>query len=112
MDVEISLDAGPSVLYDAVVIAGGEESCKKLSRDAHALEFVRLQYRHCKPILALGKGADLLTTAGIPNTLRDGSMDSAIFTVADNQWDSGYQSFKAVLADHRFYVRETDPPIV
>jgi catalase len=112
MDIEISLDAGPSVIYDAVVVAGGEESCKKLSRDAHALEFVRLQYRHCKPILALGRGADLLATAGIPTTLPDGSMDSAIFTVADHQWDSGYQNFKAVLATHRFYIRETDPPIV
>lgn len=112
MDIEISLDAGPSVLYDAVVIAGGEESCKKLSRDAHALEFVRLQYRHCKPILAIGKGADLLAAAGIPTTLPDGSIDSAIFIVADNQWDSGLQKFKSVLASHRFYIRETDPPIV
>lgn len=112
MDIEISLDAGPSVLYDAVVIAGGEESCKKLSRDAHALEFVRLQYRHCKPILALGKGADLLAAAGIPTTLPDGSMDSAIFMVADNQWDNGYKNFKSVLTTHRFYIRETDPPIV
>lgn len=112
MDIEISLDAGPSVLYDAVVIAGGEESCKKLSRDAHALEFVRLQYRHCKPILAIGKGADLLTVAGIPTTLPDGSIDSAIFIVGDNQWNDGYKSFKSVLATHRFYIRETDPPIV
>lgn len=112
MDIEISLDAGPSVLYDAVVIAGGEESCKKLSRDAHALEFVRLQYRHCKPILAIGKGADLLTAAGIPATLPDGSIDSAIFIVGDNQWNDGYKSFKSVLATHRFYIRETDPPIV
>ncbi len=112
MDIEISLDAGPSVLYDAVVIAGGEESCQRLARDAHSLEFIRLQYRHCKPILAIGKGADLLTAAGIPLTLPDGSLDSAIFTVADNQWDSGYQSFTAVLATHRFYMRETDPPLV
>lgn len=112
LDIEITLDAGPSVIYDAVVIAGGEESCKKLSLDAHALEFVRLQYRHCKPILALGRGADLLTIAGIPTTLPDGSLDSAILITADSQWDSGYASFKSVLAAHRFYLRETDPPLV
>lgn len=112
IDIEISLDAGPSVLYDAVVIAGGEASCKKLACDALALEFLRLQYRHCKPILALGQGTGLIAAAGIPTTLPDGSMDSAIFTVADNQWDSGYQPFKAALATHRFYIRETDPPIV
>jgi catalase len=112
LDIEITLDAGPSVIYDAVVIAGGEESCKKLSLDAHALEFVRLQYRHCKPILALGKGADLLTIAGIPTTLPDGSLDSAIITTADSQWNNGYTTFKSVLASHRFYLRETDPPLV
>lgn len=112
MDIEITLDAGPSVIYDAVVIAGGEASCAKLSRDAYALEFVRLQYRHCKPILALGKGADLLAIAGIPTKLPDGSIDSAILTTPDNQWDTGYASFKSVLASHRFYLRETDPPLV
>ena len=56
--------------------------------------------------------AEKIAAAGIPTTLPDGSMDSAIFTVADNQWDSGYQPFKAALATHRFYIRETDPPMV
>jgi len=112
LDIEISLDAGPSVLYDAVVIAGGEESCEKLSLDAHALDFVRLQYRHCKPILTLGTGVDLLAIAGIPTTLPDGSLDSAIITVPDSKWNDGYTTFKSVLASHRFYLRETDPPLV
>lgn len=112
LDIEITLDAGPAVLYDAVVIAGGEASCKKLARDALALEFVRLQYRHCKPLFVLGKGADLLTTAGIPTNLPDGSMDSAIIVTADDQWHTGYQNFKSVLMTHRFYIRETDPPMV
>lgn len=112
MDVEITLDAGPSVLYDAVVIGDGVESCKKLSADAHALEFVRLQYRHCKPILALGKGSDLLIKAGIPNRLPDGSPDAAVIHAAGAQWNQGYTNFKSVLTMHRFFMRETDPPLV
>lgn len=112
LDVEITMDAGPSVLYDAVVIADGETACQKLVMDAHALEFVRLQYRHCKPIFALGDGANLLAAAGIPTTLPDGSVDSGIVTTASAQWSAGYANFSSVLASHRFYVRETEPPLV
>lgn len=112
LDVEITLDAGPSVLYDAVVIADGADACQRLALDAHALEFVRLQYRHCKPILALGIGADLLAAAGIPTTLPDGSIDAGIITAASAQWSAGYASFTSVLTSHRFYIRETYPPVV
>jgi catalase len=112
LDVEITLDTGPSVLYDAVVIGDGLESCKKLSADAHALEFVRLQYRHCKPILAFGQGADLLIKAGIPTTLPDGSPDAAVILVPNGQWRQGYTNFKSALTMHRFFMRETDPPLV
>ena len=33
------------------------------------LEFIKDQYRHAKPILALGTGADLLESAGVPSAL-------------------------------------------
>ena len=54
IDVEISLETGPSVLWDAVVLPDGEDAIKELSQLGQAMEFVKDQYRHCKPILALG----------------------------------------------------------
>lgn len=78
IDIEISMEAGPAVMYDAAIILDGEQSAASLSRDAMALEFIRLQHRHCKPILAIGAGSELLKAAGIPPALPDGSDDPAV----------------------------------
>jgi catalase len=77
-----------------------------LARNAHAIDFVREQYRHCKPILLLGSGADLLAKAMIPAALPDGSSDPALLV------DGAFADFEAALASHRAFVRETDPPMV
>ncbi len=112
LDVEISIEAGPSVLYDGVVVAGGQSSAKDLARDAHSLDFIRQQYRHCKPILVIGNGADLFTKADVPVALPDGSADPAIVFASGATLEDDLSKFKAALATHRAYVRETDPPMV
>jgi catalase len=106
LDVEISLEAGPSVMYDAVIVPDGDKSADLLARNAHAIDFLREQYRHCKPILALGGGADLLVKAMIPPALPDGSADPALLI------DGSLDAFKEALASHRSFARETDPPMV
>jgi catalase len=106
LDVEISLEAGPSVMYDAVIVPDGDKSADLLARNAHAIDFLREQYRHCKPILALGTGADLLVKAMIPPALPDGSADPALLI------DGSLDAFKEALASHRSFARETDPPMV
>jgi len=106
LDVEVSLEAGPSVLYDGMVVPDGAAAAEALARNAHAIDFVREQYRHCKPILALGAGAGLLTKAMIPPTLPDGSSDPGLLV------DGALDAFKEALAGHRAFARETDPPMV
>jgi catalase len=106
LDVEISLEAGPSVMYDAVIVPNGDKSADLLARNAHAIDFLREQYRHCKPILALGSGAGLLSKAMIPPALPDGSSDPALLV------DGSLDAFKEALASHRSFVRETDPPMI
>ena len=59
IDVEVSMEAAPSVLFDALVIPDGADAIEALGQEGHALEFVKEQYRHCKPILSLGAGARL-----------------------------------------------------
>jgi len=112
LDVEISLEAGPSVLYDAVVIADGEESVQALINDAHALDFVRQQYRHCKPVLVIGVGEQLLAKADVLSILPDGTNDPAVILADASSLDLALTQFKTALARHRAYAREMDPPMV
>ena len=110
--VEISLEAGPSVLFDAVVIPDGQGGVQQLGDDANALDFLRLQYRHCKPMLAIGAGKGLLDKAGVPATLPDGKPDPAIIIVPSSDAVKALAAFKKALAAHRAFARETDPPRV
>jgi catalase len=112
IDVEITLEAGPSVLYDAVLVPDGEQAIVALSRDAHALDFVREQYRHCKPIMVVGAGAGLLKKAGVPPALPDGSPDPALIGTEADDLAAAVAAFKAALAGHRSFAREVDPPAV
>jgi len=112
LDIEITLEAGPSVLYDGVVIIQENSSLQPLPQDAHALDFVRQQYRHCKPILAVGGGAQLLIDAGVPTTLPDGTIDPGIIIEQNSLQEASLTQFKNALAAHRTFARETDPPLV
>jgi catalase len=106
LDIEVTLEAAPSVLFDAMIVPDGTDAAAALGRNAHAIDFAREQYRHCKPILVLGAGANLLAKAMVPTTLPDGSADPALLI------DGSVDDFKTALAGHRAFARETDPPMV
>jgi len=110
--VERTLENAPGVLFDAVAIPCGEQAAKTLAGMAQALDFVRLQYRHCKPILAVGKGALLLAKAQIPPQLPDGSPDPGLIGTEPADLPDALAAFKQALADGRAWTRETDPPAV
>jgi catalase len=110
IEVDVSLAAAPAVLYDAVVLPDGAAAVKTLRADGRTLEFIKDQYRHCKPILAVGAGGQLLGAAGIDATLPDGQPDSGIIITTDTE--AGTDDFVVALAKHRHYARETDPPRV
>ena len=112
--VELQADASfenePGFLFDALVLADGAGAVVTLSKDAHALDGIRDQYRHCKTILVLGTAKDLLDIAGLPQTLPDGQADPGLL-LADDATD-GTAALLQGLARHRHLERETDPPIV
>jgi catalase len=110
LEVDVSLEATPSVLYDAVVIPDGEAGVARLGADGRALEFIKDQYRHCKPILAIGAASALLAKASIPETLPSGAPDPGLLFTADK--DTSADAFVAMLAKHRHFDREMDPPPV
>ena len=112
LDVEISFEAGPSVLFDAVIVPDCPEGECALSRDARALEFLKLQFRHLKPMLAVGSGAVLLRAAHIPDKLPDGQPDPGVISAETCDLADALARFVTVLARHRVYARDTDPPRV
>lgn len=112
IEVEISMETGPSVLYDAVVLPDGEAALETLAQSGHALEFVKDQYRHCKPILSLGAASALLEKAGIPTgTSPDGQVEG-VLRFATSDTEAALRSFVVAITEHRHYGRETDPPTV
>jgi catalase len=112
IEVEISMDAGPSVLYDAVVLPDGEEAVTTLSQLGHAMEFVKDQYRHCKPILAFGASGQLLEGAGIWKTLPSGEPDPGVLHCEEGNVTKAVGAFVEAIARHRHFERETLPPRV
>ena len=108
--VAVSFETAPSVVFDGVVVADGDEGA--LAGDVAALEFLKLQHRHLKPMLALGCGAAVLQAAGIPVALPDGQPDPGVIVAGGGDVEAALASFHAALAQHRIYARETDPPRV
>jgi catalase len=106
IDVDVSLEAAPAVLYDALVLPSGQDAINALRADGRTLEFIKDQYRHCKPILAVGDGEQLLDACGIS----DGSPDPGLIVAHDA--DAAADGFIAAIGKHRHFVRETDPPRV
>jgi catalase len=104
LQVDVPADAAPSVLFDAVVIAEGA------APDGRTLEFIKDQYRHCKPMLVLGDASELLEKAGIPLTLPSGEADPGLLMAPAGRVDAA--GFLAAIARHRHFERETDPPLV
>ena len=56
IEVDVPLEAAPSVLFDAWSCRTARAAAQALRADGRALEFIKDQYRHCKPILVLGDG--------------------------------------------------------
>jgi catalase len=110
IEVDISLEAAPAVLYDAVVLPDGDAAVDALRSDGRALEFIKDQYRHCKPLLALGAGQALLQACNIPTELPDGQPDPGLIVASDA--GTAGDDFIAAIAKHRHFARETDPPRV
>jgi catalase len=110
--VEVTFEAMPSVLFDAVAVPDGRLAIKILGNVGHALEFLKDQYRHAKPILALGAGADLVENAAIPAMLPTGEPDPGMLVHRKRTAGELLPAFVKAIARHRHHEREMDPPEV
>jgi catalase len=112
LEVEVTMETMPSVLFDGLIVPDGKLAAKTLGNIGQALEFIKDQYRHAKPILALGAGADLVENAGAPATLPSGAPDSGMLIGRHATVEKALPAFVKALARHRHHEREMDPPEV
>lgn len=112
IEVDATMEAVPAVLYDALVAPSGREAIETLGNLGQAAEFVKEQYRHCKPILVLGEGQDLVENAGVPLRLSNGDRDPGLLQFSDGQIKEALAQFVEAIAKHRHFAREMDPPPV
>lgn len=109
--MEGTLETMPSVLWDAVVVLNTGPSLFPEQVNGHLAEFLKDQYRHCKPMLLLGWSEDQVTDLGLPASLPDGTEDPGLL-VATGMDEDALDDFIAAVALHRHFDRETDPPKV
>ena len=112
LEVEATLETMPSVLFDAVIAPGGDAAMKALGNLGHALEFLKDQYRHDKPMLALGAGAALFGRAGVSANLSTGEPDPGVLLGKNGEAAKALPDFIEALAKHRHHERAMDPPAV
>jgi catalase len=101
LEADATLETMPSVLFDAVIVPDGQDAAVNLSSLGQALEFLKDQYRHCKPILMLGAGESVVAAAGIP---LDDPEDWAVVRELP--------AFVEAVGRHRNWDRALDPPPV
>jgi catalase len=97
-----------SVLYDAVVIAGGSDSVDALRKHGEAVHWVNETYRHCKTVAAVGEGVDLLRAAQLGGVrLADGSdvvADRGVVTAASAD-DAFADALLTAVGEYRHWQR-------
>lgn len=98
IEVDATIESMPSVLWDGA--------------DGRAREFLKDQYRHCKPILALGAASELLERTGVPQNLPSGEPDPGLVLGRSDDGESLAEAFINALGKHRHFDREGDPPLV
>ena len=112
--VDRALPTMASVLYDAVIVAGGAESARTIAATGPALHFALEAFRHAKPLGAIGAGAEVLRAGGIAVDVPPGETDSVVDGVivcaaeAEGVSDRFFESFASALAGHRIWQRDTN----
>ena len=114
LDADASMENEPGFLFDALIIADGAEAVAGLAQDGHTMEFIKDQFRHCKPILAVGEARQLLLQAGLPISLdKSLAQGGTGLIVADSGAGEGaLAAFIEALGEHRHFGREMDPPLL
>ncbi|MEI6950605.1 catalase [Paraflavisolibacter sp. H34] len=104
-----------SVLYDAVLVAGGQKSAERMQQMGDTLHFIREAYKHGKPIAATGEGVEVIGACGLPELqLFDQlSEDKGVVTGRnDPDAETVAARFITAIGQHRFWEREKHKDLI
>ena len=97
VEAEISLEAGPAVVYDAVVLPGGDRPRQARRQRRTRWSSSRTCIATARRFSRLGEAQAILDKAGIPPTLPDGGADAGL--VRADAGDAGaLDAFVAAIA--------------
>ena len=104
LEIDFSLLTTSSVLFDALYVPGGAKSIAALVSERDAITFVTEMFRHCKPIAADGKGADLLREC--PGLFDgEGRAPEGVVIAKKGADDAFARKFIDAIRQHRFWDR-------
>lgn len=109
IEADKSMENSPGFLFDALVVPDGSEAVQALLGNGHTMEFVQDVFRHCKTILALGAGREVLEVAGIGSVLDN---DEGILLADGAKAADTASAFINGIAAHRHFARDSDPPAI
>ncbi|MBI5275958.1 MAG: catalase [Burkholderiales bacterium] len=114
LDADASMENEPNFLFDALIVADGDEAVAALAQDGHTMEFLRDQFRHCKTILSIGSSSRLFAQAGLPASMEKSHTQggSGLIFAAAPDIDTALQAFVEGMRRHRHFGREMDPPLL
>jgi catalase len=113
LDVDKTFLTTASVLYDSVVVPGGD-SAELLAQDAAALTFVRESFSHAKPIGATNQGIAVLKAAELPGIELAGRrgqelvVSRGVVTGAGKDLSSFASAYADAIRAHRHFERSLD----
>jgi catalase len=115
IEVDKNFVTTASIMYDAVVVPGGDESVALLKKQGDALHFVNEAFKHGKPVGALSEGVELLMESNIEGVLFAGAhteeelvSNKGVVTSRNGAGSSVFsQSLIEAMAAHRHWDRET-----
>ncbi|HEX4519107.1 MAG TPA: catalase [Gaiellaceae bacterium] len=117
LDGRLEADRGlvtmASVLYDGVIVAGGEGSTQRLQANGAAVRYAAEAYKHAKPVGAIGEGIELLRVAlGESASVSDNGLrsESGVVTIAtgNGELDGFASAFCDALAGGRHFDRDLE----
>ncbi|MEM5434509.1 catalase HPII [Paraburkholderia diazotrophica] len=97
MNPDATIAGMPSIMFDGIVICGGEQGAKTLTQSGDARHFVLEAFRHLKAIAALGAGKELLNAAHLP--------DNADGVSTGDDVDAVLKPFIDAVGQHRVWSR-------
>jgi catalase len=112
--VDRTLPTMASVLYDAVLVAGGGGSVQTLSGNGTAMRYAAEAFKHAKPVAAIGEGVEFLRGAPLDDVQLSANglvVDAGVVTLASANGDGLDQftnSFAEAIAGHRHFDRNLE----